>query len=53
LRRSGHKATTRAYDAMIVATAVAGRLPVCTCNPNNVDGIDGLKVAEVPHLDHM
>lgn len=34
LRRSGRKATARAYDAMIAATAVAAELPVYTCNPS-------------------
>jgi tRNA(fMet)-specific endonuclease VapC len=32
LRRSGRKATTRAFDAMIAATAIANDLPVYTCN---------------------
>ena len=52
LRRSGRKATTRAYDAMIAATAVAADLPVYTCNPSDFIGIDGLEVVEVPHPDH-
>ncbi len=52
LRRSGRKATARAYDAMIAATAVAAELPVYTCNPSDFIGIDGLEVAEVPHPDH-
>jgi tRNA(fMet)-specific endonuclease VapC len=52
LRRSGHKATARAYDAMIAATAVAAGLPVYTCNPSDFIGIDGLEVVEVPHPDH-
>jgi predicted nucleic acid-binding protein len=52
LRRSGRKATARAYDAMIAATAVAAELPVYTCNPNDFIGIDGLEVVEVPHPDH-
>lgn len=52
LRRSGRKATARAYDAMIAATAVAAELPVFTCNPSDFIGIDGLEVVEVPHPDH-
>jgi len=52
LRRSGRKATARAYDAMIAATAVAAELPVYTCNPSDFIGIDGLEVVEVPHPDH-
>jgi predicted nucleic acid-binding protein len=51
LRRSGRKATARAYDAMIAATAVAADLPVYTCNPSDFIGIDGLEVVEVPHPD--
>jgi predicted nucleic acid-binding protein len=52
LRRNGRKATARAYDAMIAATAVAAELPVYTCNPSDFIGIDGLEVLEVPHPDH-
>lgn len=52
LRRSGRKATARAYDAMIAATAVAAELPVYTCNPSDFIGIVGLEVVEVPHPDH-
>ena len=52
LRRSGRKATARAYDAMIAAIAVAAELPVYTCNPSDFIGIDGLEVVEVPHPDH-
>jgi hypothetical protein len=48
LRRSGRKATARAYDAMIAATAVANDLPVYTCNPADFSGIDGLEVVPVP-----
>jgi tRNA(fMet)-specific endonuclease VapC len=49
LRRSGRKATARAYDAMIAAIAIANDLPVYTCNPADFDGIDGLRVVAVPH----
>jgi tRNA(fMet)-specific endonuclease VapC len=51
LRRNGRKATARAYDAMIAATAIAGDLPVYTCNPSDFIGIDGLELVEVPHPD--
>ena len=47
LRRSGRKATARAYDAMIAATALANDLPVYTCNPADFNGIDGLDVVAV------
>jgi predicted nucleic acid-binding protein len=52
LRRNGRKATARAYDAMIAATAIAADLPVYTCNPSDFLGIDGLDLVEVPHPDH-
>lgn len=52
LRRNGRKATARAYDAMIAATAIAADLPVYTCNPSDFLGIDGLDLMEVPHPDH-
>ena len=47
LRRSGRKATARAYDAMIAATAVANDLPVYSCNPGDFSGIDELQVVAV------
>ena len=52
LRRNGRKATGRAYDAMIAATAISVDLPVYTCNPSDFMGIDGLELVEVPHPDH-
>ena len=52
LRRHGRKATARAYDAMIAATAIAADLPVYTCSPSDFLGIDGLELVEVPHPDH-
>jgi tRNA(fMet)-specific endonuclease VapC len=48
LRRAGRKATARTYDAMIAATALAGDLPVYTCNPSDFNGIDDLEVIAVP-----
>ena len=47
LRRSGRKATARAYDAMIAATALANDLPVYSCNPGDFSGIDELQVVAV------
>ena len=49
LRRSGRKVAARSYDAMIAATAIANDLAVHTCNPADFEGIDGLRVAAVPH----
>lgn len=51
LRRSGRKATARAYDAMIAAIAIANGLPLHTCNPDDFPGIDDLTVVAVPHPD--
>ncbi|MBI2709524.1 MAG: type II toxin-antitoxin system VapC family toxin [Actinobacteria bacterium] len=51
LRRSGRKASARAFDAMIAATALANDLPVYTCNVKDFDGIDGLRVEAVRHRD--
>lgn len=51
LRRSGRKTTTRSFDAMIAATALAHDMPVYTCNPNDFSGIDDLTVVAVPHPD--
>lgn len=48
LRRAGRKATARAYDAMIAATAIANDLPVYTSNPSDFEGIDDLDVVVVP-----
>jgi tRNA(fMet)-specific endonuclease VapC len=47
LRWSGRKATARAYDALIAATALANGLPVYTCNAADFEGIDGLDVVPV------
>lgn len=48
LRQSGRKAKARAFDAMIAATALANDLPLFTCNPDDVAGIEGLTVVPVP-----
>jgi tRNA(fMet)-specific endonuclease VapC len=48
LRRSGRKASARAYDAMIAAIALANDLPIYTCNPADFEGIEGLEVVAVP-----
>jgi tRNA(fMet)-specific endonuclease VapC len=49
LRRSGRKASARAYDAMIAAVALANGLPLYTCKPSDFANIDGLTVVSVPH----
>lgn len=51
LRRAGRKASARAFDAMLAATAVANGLDVFTCNPRDYEGIDGLGVIAIPHPD--
>lgn len=51
LRRSGRKASARAYDAMIAAIAIANELPLYTCNPDDFASIDGLTVIAVADLD--
>lgn len=50
LRRAGRKTAARAYDAMIAATAMANDLPLYTCNPDDFEGIDDLRLIalEVP-----
>ncbi|MBA3876976.1 MAG: VapC toxin family PIN domain ribonuclease [Anaerolinea sp.] len=51
LRRSGRKASARAYDAMIAAIAIANGLPLHTCDPDDFADIDGLTVVAVAHPD--
>ena len=51
LRNAGRKPAARTYDAMIAAICVANGLPIHTCNAIDFDGIDGLRVAAVPHPD--
>ena len=52
LRSSGRKPSARAFDALIAATAIAGRLPLYTCNPTDFVGIPELDLVAVPHPDH-
>lgn len=52
LRAAGRKPATRAYDALIAATAISHGLPLYTCNPTDFDGIAHLEVRPVPHPDH-
>lgn len=47
LRRAGRRPAARSYDAMIAAIAVAGDLPLYTCNPDDFTGIDGLEVIPI------
>jgi len=51
LRTSGRKATARAYDALIAATAIANGLPLYTTNPDDFAAIGGLDLVLVPHPD--
>ncbi len=53
LRRAGRKTSTRAYDALIAAIAIANGLPVYTCNADDFDGIDGLQVMPVSVEDEV
>jgi predicted nucleic acid-binding protein len=48
LRRTGRKPATRAYDAMIAATALSQGLPVYTCKPADFENIEGLQMVAVP-----
>ena len=49
LRAAGRKATSRAYDALIAATAIAHGLPLYTANPDDFTAITDLQLVEVPH----
>lgn len=51
LRRAVRRVQPRAFDAMIAATAISNDVPVYTCNPRNLTGIDDLAVVPVPHPD--
>lgn len=48
LRQAGREPAARAYDALIAAVALSRGLPVRTCNPGDVAGIDGFDVVAVP-----
>ncbi|HEX3043030.1 MAG TPA: type II toxin-antitoxin system VapC family toxin [Solirubrobacterales bacterium] len=48
LRQAGHKSAARSKDAMIAAIALAGRLPIYTCNARDFERIEGLEVVPVP-----
>lgn len=52
LRSTGRKPAARAYDALIASSAIAENIPLYTCNPDDLAGIDGLDLHEVPHPDH-
>jgi len=47
LRGAGRKASARAFDALIAATALAHNLPLYTANPDDFTAIAGLDVREV------
>jgi predicted nucleic acid-binding protein len=47
LRAAGRRPATRAFDALIAATAIAHGLPVVTCNPADFAHIDHLSVIPV------
>lgn len=51
VRQSGRRLQTRAFDALIAATAIANGLPLYTCNPRDFTGIDGLDIVAVAHPD--
>ncbi len=51
LRGAGRKATARAYDALIAATAIANGLPLYTTNPEDYVPIAELELVPVPHPD--
>lgn len=51
LRRTGRKAPSRAFDALLAATAISRGLPLYTTNPDDFAGIDGLDLRIVPHPD--
>lgn len=51
LRGAGRKATARAYDALIAATAISNGLPLYTTNPEDFAAISGLELVPVPHPD--
>ncbi|WP_285727830.1 type II toxin-antitoxin system VapC family toxin [Psychromicrobium xiongbiense] len=46
-RQHGRKPKARAYDALIAATAIANNLPLCTLNPADFQGINGLSLQPI------
>jgi tRNA(fMet)-specific endonuclease VapC len=53
LRASGRKPATRAYDALIAASAIAHAVPLYTCNPDDFTGIPRLELRPVTHPHHQ
>jgi tRNA(fMet)-specific endonuclease VapC len=51
LHWAGRRTQARAFDAMIAAIALSNELPLFTCNPSDVEHIDGLDLRPVPHPD--
>lgn len=47
MRARGRKVSSRSFDAMIAATALAHGLPLVTANPRDFEGIDGLTVIAI------
>ena len=52
LRRSGRKPAARAFDALIASIALANRLDVYTCNPDDFAGMADLGVVAVSYPDN-
>lgn len=53
LRKAGRKASARAYDALIAATAISRGLPLYTTNPEDFTGIGDLVLIPVDHPDRL
>lgn len=51
LRRAGRQVRPRVFDAMIASVAIAGAVPVYTCNSRDFSDIDELELVVVPHPD--
>lgn len=47
--RAERKTSARAFDALVTVTAMSRNLAVYTCNPRDVEGIEGSGVVVVPH----
>lgn len=52
LRRAGRKASARAFDVLIAATAIAHGLRLYTANPSDFRGIESLDLRPLTHPDH-